>query len=66
MKVRALLSFCGTVSMGRGEVADVTDKAVLDDLLQAGYVEEVKKQKEKEPEKKPVQKKKAVKSGEDK
>ena len=65
MIVKAIKSFCGIVSMGRGEVAEIAEGPVLEDLLRAGYVEEVKKPKEKEPEvKKPSQKK--VKSGEGK
>lgn len=42
MKIRAKISFCGVLSMGLGEVRECNDKAVLDDLLRAGYVEEVK------------------------
>lgn len=66
MIVKAKISFCGIVSMGRGEVADIAEGPVLKDLLSAGYVEEVKKPKEKEPEEKKPTKKKAVKSGENK
>lgn len=41
MLVRAKVSFAGTFSMYKGEVKECSDKAVLQDLLQAGYVEEV-------------------------
>lgn len=41
-KVKAKLSFAGVVTMGVGEVRDITDKAIVKDLVQAGYVEEVK------------------------
>ncbi len=47
MLVKALVSFCGVISMIGGEVRDITDKPVVDDLLQAGYVEKVKKEKKK-------------------
>lgn len=66
MIVKATVSFCGVVSMGRGEVAEVADGPALKDLLDAGYVVEAKKEKEKEPEKPKAAKKKAVKSSEDK
>ncbi|MCM3763450.1 hypothetical protein [Neobacillus niacini] len=42
MKVKALVSFAGVVTMGVGEVKEIKDKAICEDLLQAGYVEEVK------------------------
>lgn len=45
--------------MSVGQVGEITDKAVLADLLKAGYVEEVKET-VKEPAEKP--KKKAVKA----
>lgn len=39
MLVKAIESFAGAVSMHAGEVREITDKALLDDLLHAGYVE---------------------------
>lgn len=45
LKVKALVSFCGVVTMGIGDVADIKDKAIVDDLLQAGYVEKVETKK---------------------
>lgn len=39
MLVKALTSFAGKVSMYEGEVREITDKAIVDDLLRAGYVE---------------------------
>lgn len=42
MRVKALVSFAGIVSMGVGEVRDISDKAIVDDLLRAGYVKEDK------------------------
>ena len=41
MKIKAKISFCGALSMGKGEVREYSDEAVLSDLLRAGYVEEV-------------------------
>lgn len=41
MKVKALVSFAGVFSMGCGEVKECSDKAILQDLLQAGYIEKV-------------------------
>ena len=65
MKVIAKVGFSGpATSMSVGQVGEITDKAVLADLLRAGYVEEVRETvKEPEPEK---PKKKAVKSSEGK
>jgi hypothetical protein len=45
MKVKARISFSGLVSMGKGEEKEITDKLILDDLLRAGYVEDVKSKK---------------------
>lgn len=42
MKVRALVSFAGTFSMYKGEEKECNNKVILQDLLKAGYVEEVK------------------------
>lgn len=42
MKVQALVSFAGQVTMAPGEVREIKDKAICKDLIDAGYVEEVK------------------------
>jgi hypothetical protein len=55
MLYKALVSFSGAVSMTMGEVKEITDKAIVEDLLKAGYIEEVK------TEKKPVKTAKAKK-----
>ncbi len=39
MKVKALKSFGGKVSMYAGEVRDIKDEFILKDLLRAGYIE---------------------------
>lgn len=39
---RAKVSFSGIISMAEGEVKNITDEAVANDLLKAGYIEEVK------------------------
>lgn len=39
MKIKALRSFAGAVSMFEGEVREVEDKYIVDDLLRAGYAE---------------------------
>lgn len=39
MKVKALVSFAGIASMGAGEVKDIEDISIVEDLLAAGYVE---------------------------
>lgn len=62
MKVRAVISFAGAFSMGRGEVRECSDKAILSDLLQAGYVEEVKEEQKPEKSEESEKPKKGVKS----
>lgn len=39
MKIVALKSFSGTISMFKGEIRDVNNQKILDDLLRAGYIE---------------------------
>lgn len=41
MKVKALKSFSGAVSMYAGEVRDIRTQTILDDLTAAGYIEPV-------------------------
>lgn len=41
MKVKALKSFSGTISMYAGEVRDIRSEDVLKDLTAAGYIEPV-------------------------
>lgn len=48
MKIKALVSFSGAFSMYKGEIKECSDKAILQDLLQAGYVEEVKEKPKKD------------------
>ncbi|MDB1927174.1 hypothetical protein PMY56_13610 [Clostridium tertium] len=47
MKVRALISFAGAFSMYKGEEKECSDETILQDLLKAKYVEEVKMTKKK-------------------
>ena len=42
---KALKSFAGKVSMRKGEVKEINDKEIVKDLLNAGYIEEVKPEK---------------------
>ena len=39
---KALISFGGAVSMRIGEVRDISDSTIAEDLLKAGYIEPVK------------------------
>lgn len=39
MKYKALISFAGAVSMGKGEIKEIEDKAIINDLLDAKYIE---------------------------
>ena len=45
MEYRALVSFSGLVSMRKGEVREIKDKAIVKDLLHAGYIEPLEKKK---------------------
>jgi hypothetical protein len=48
---KALVSFSGLVSMAKGQVGEIKDKEIIKDLLNAGYIEEVKPTKTKKEEK---------------
>ena len=39
---KALKSFSGAVSMAEGEVKDISNPIVVKDLVEAGYIQEVK------------------------
>lgn len=54
MKIKAKISFCGALTMAKGETLPIDDNKVVDDLIEAGYVEVVE-EKEPEQEKKQVQ-----------
>lgn len=41
MKIEALTSFCGVLSMAKGEVREYGNESVLADLISSGYVREV-------------------------
>lgn len=38
MAYRALVSFSGVLSMVKGEVREITDEAVANDLVKSGYI----------------------------
>jgi hypothetical protein len=44
---RAIVGFSGLINMKKGEVKDIKDKALVKDLLKAGYIVEVKPEKAK-------------------
>lgn len=52
MKYKAKISFSGLVSMSKGEVKEIKDKYIVDDLLRAGYIVPIEEQKAKKPLKK--------------
>ena len=39
---RALISFSGLITMAKGEVREISDNAIAQDLLQAKYIEKIK------------------------
>ena len=63
MKVKALISFGGVVSMTKGEIRKIS-KTVAKDLIKAGYVEQVVEEKEEKPKKTTKTSKKTVKTDE--
>lgn len=42
MKIKALVSFAGEISMYKGEERECNNKVILSDLINAKYIEEVK------------------------
>lgn len=42
MKIEAMKSFCGSLSMAKGDIRECSDETVLTDLISAGYVREVR------------------------
>lgn len=58
MKIKALKSFSGILSMYEGQVVEYDNKVVLDDLLKNQYIEEVSEKK--------IKAKKTVKKNENK
>ena len=44
---KALKSFAGKVSMKKGEIKEINDKVIINDLLNAGLIEEIKANKTK-------------------
>lgn len=49
MRVRALESFAGAVNMAKGTVCEIADRALAEDLIRAGYAEEVPAEDMREP-----------------
>lgn len=39
MQYKALVSFSGTISMAMGEVQEITNQEIVNDLLKAGYIQ---------------------------
>ena len=45
MKYKALVSFAGKISMGEGEVREISDERLANSLLQVHYIEKVEEPK---------------------
>lgn len=41
MMYKVLVSFCGVVSAAQGSTIEISDAEIANDLLNAGYIEEV-------------------------
>ena len=66
MQYKALVSFSGKLSMAMGEVREISDQSLVDDLLKAGYIiplESKKAKAEEEKVEKPKTKRKGNKDG---
>lgn len=48
MRYKALVSFSGKVSMAMDEVRELSDQPIVNDLLKAGYIMELKADRKKE------------------
>lgn len=42
MQYKALISFSGVISMSMGEVREITDQKIVNDLLNAGYIVKIR------------------------
>lgn len=49
MAFKAVKSFSGVINMKKGDVKEIEDNKVAEDLVRVGYVEEVEKEEEKKP-----------------
>ncbi len=47
MTYKAMISFSGLISMAEGEVREISDSSLADDLLKCGYIIEAEKKEEK-------------------
>lgn len=47
MIIKAQVSFCGEISMNKGDVREVTKSPLVAELIKIGYVKEIKPRKEK-------------------
>lgn len=63
MKVKAIKSFVGVVSMSVGDIKDIQSDEVVNDLVKAGYVEAVDDKPKAKPKAKPEAKKPTAKKG---
>ena len=45
MKYKAVVGFSGTISAAKGDVLEIADKAISEDLLEAGYIESIEEHK---------------------
>ena len=45
---KALVGFSGKITMNKGQVKEIKDKEIINDLLKAGYIEEIKPTKNEE------------------
>ena len=49
---KAKINFAGIISMKKGEVKNIADKALANDLIKAGYIEDLNPAEDKKPVKK--------------
>ena len=52
MMYKALVGFSGKITMSKGEVKEINDKTLVDDLTKAKYIEPIEKPKKEKTSKK--------------
>ena len=48
MKIKAKISFCGGLTMAKGEEKEIKNNKIVDDLIEAGYVEVIEEKNQNE------------------
>ena len=63
MQYKAIVSFSGTISMATGQVREISDEPLANDLLRAGYIIPLDEDPKEEKTEKPKSRRKGKKDG---